>query len=169
MNTALTPEVKRWLIWSSGPAVLAVLVLLAWGRLGNNALEARRSAQDLVQVRQLADQVARVRRPDSAPAAGTDERGVLGQVEAVAQTAGIEVGQLAELKRARGGGGARGGAGGDTGGPQVDLRGVGLEQVVVFLETWASSAPGRGAQSINLLPEGDPYGDQWTATLWLAE
>lgn len=169
MNPTLTPQAKRWLIWGSGPAVLAVLVLLAWGRMASNATEARRSAQDLVEVRRLADQVARVRRPQSAPAAGTEQRGVLGQVESVAQAAGIAVGQLAELTRSRGGGVGRGVSGGDPGGPQVDLRGVSLEQVVVFLETWASSGPSRGAQSINFLPEGDPYGDQWTATLWLAE
>ncbi len=169
MNPTFTPEVKRWLIWGSGPAVLLVLVLLAWGRLGSNAEQARRSAQDLAQVRGLADQVARVRPPEIAPATGSEEHGVLGQVEAVAQAAGIEVGQLAELKRSRGGGATRGASSRAAGGPQVDLRGVSLEQVVVFLEMWASSGPTRGAQTINLLPEGDPYGDQWTATLWLAE
>ena len=164
MSSGMNPDVKRWLVWGIGPAVLFILVLLALGRLSGQALEAQRSSQDLVEVRKLANQVKRATRPEGEPAAGTEDGGILGQVEAVAQAAGIEVGQLAELKRERGGG-----ADGDPGGPQVDLRGVTLEQVVVFLETWAQSGPGRGAQSINLLPEGDPYGDQWTANLRLAE
>ena len=166
----MTPHTKRWLIWASGPVLLGLLVLLAWNRLDRNALEARRSAQDLVQVQRLADQVKRQQSPERESAAGTEDRGVLGQVEAVAQDAGIEVGQLAELKRDRGGGASgRSAPGGDAGGLQVDLRGVTLEQVVVFLEKWALSGPGRGSQSISLLPEGDTYGDQWTATLLLAE
>lgn len=152
---------RQLLIWSAGPLLL--LALLGWSvqRSGANARGAQRAWAELQTVQDLASQIADVGGTDADPNAG--EGGLFGQIQSVADGADIDGTQLANLERVEPAFGDEPSAAG----ARMDLRGVRLSQIITFLEAWAHSASGRGARTINLIPEGDDHDDLWTAQLRL--
>ena len=152
---------RRLLTWAAGPLVLVLLLGWAVLRVGSHAEGAQRAWAELRSARVLAEQIAEL---DGGHAADdATSAGLFGRVQSVADGAGIMGGQLANLERVE----PAFGEDSAVRGARVDLRRVSVTQVVAFLEAWADSGLGRGARSINLIPEGDDYDDLWTAQLRL--